>query len=342
MTTKIGAKVTDSQLERAYVKYGADVANSVIRMIDQTQAPGWALAATGLPILDKLVTIGPKTVTVWAGRPQMGKSLWLKIMARLALEAIEASGGHERGERVFYATLEEPGAKLGIQLGGMTASYRDIIRREADAEQARTEALRLALSLRSLCVIEHPGLMDGRIAPAVSAGMIMRSIERAAADDGLKPTMILLDYLQLMKADGTTLSVKSKTDHVTAASNGAVMLANAYNCPVIMAVQAGRAVDSRELKVPGLADMQWASAIEQDADTILGLWRPWVDNAEAARAGNAKSITIDGVDLTITDTLMVLGVAKSRNDAAGGRMIAAHVDPVRFRAYPIEAREAHW
>lgn len=333
------ARITDSQLERSYVKYGADIAAAVAEMIDQTQKPGWALVKTGLAGLDKMVTIAPRTVTVFAGRPQHGKSMWLKVLAKRAMADIEAGGGYERGERVFYVSLEEPGAKLGIQLGGMDVEYRDIVRREVDAADVRQRSLRLARDLRSLCVIEHPGVLDGRIAPAVSAGMVIRAIERAAADDGIRPTMILLDYLQLIKADGTSLSVRSKTDHVTAASNGAVLLSRTFNCPVIMAVQAGRAVDQRELRIPTMADLQWASAIEQDADTVLGIWRPWVDHAEAAREGTAKPVHIDGVDIAITETLMVLGIAKTRNDGSGGRRLAAHLDPKRFRAYSIDTRE---
>lgn len=332
-------RVTDSQMERAYVKYGADIANEVLGLIDQTQAPGWSLVKTGFPALDNMVTIAPQTVTVFAGRPQHGKSLWLKVLAKQALADIAARGGHDSGERVFYVTLEEPGKKLGVQLGGMTASYRDIMRGEADVEAARTEAMYLAKTLRSLCVVEHPGILEGRIAPAVSAGMVIRAVERAADDDGIKPTMILLDYLQLMKADGTSVSASQKSEHVTAASNGAVRLSRVFNCPVIMAVQAGREVDRREVKIPSLSDMQWSSSVEQDADTILGLWRPWVDHAEDARNGTAKPVQIDGVELAVTETLMVLGIAKTRNDASGGRRIAAHLDPVRFRAYPIERRE---
>lgn len=336
-------RLTDSQIERAYVKYGADVANDVLAMIDRTQAPGWALATSGLPILDRLVTIAPQTVTVFAGRPQHGKSLWLKILAKRALAAIENGGGYERGERVFYVTLEEPGSKLGVQLGGMAASYRDLIRGEADVEAARTEATYLAKSLRSLVVMEHPGLIAGAIAPAVSAGMVMRGVERIATDDGLRPTMILLDYLQLMRADGSEMSVKNKTEHVMAASNGAVRLSRTFNCPVIMAVQAGREVDKRVMKVPSLSDMQWASGIEQDADTVIGLWRPWVDHAADVRNNTADPVTIDGIALSITDSLMVMGIAKTRNDSSGGRMVAAHVDPVRFIASGITlSREDGW
>ncbi len=331
-------RLTQSQLERAYVKYGADIACDVVDLLERTRGANWALATTGLPIFDQLVTIAPQTVTVFAGRPQHGKSLWLKILAKRARDAIEASGGYERGERVFYVTLEEPGAKLGIQMGGVTASFRDVIRGQADYERTKLEAAYIAKTMRSVVLVEHPGIIDGGIAPAISAAMVIRAIERAAIDDGLKPTMILLDYLQLMRADGSGQSVQTKTEHVTAASNGAVRLSRVFNCPVIMAVQAGREVDRRVLKVPSMADMQWASSIEQDADTVIGLWRPWVDHALDVRNGTADPVTIDGIDLTITESLMVIGISKTRNDSSGGRVVAAHVDPVGFTASGMSLR----
>jgi replicative DNA helicase len=335
-------KVPPSEVERAYVKYGADVANDVLALIDRTQQPGWGLVKTGLPALDKLVTIAPQTVTVFAGRPGMGKSLWLKVLSKQSLAEIASSGGHDRGERVFYVTLEEPGAKLGVQLGGMTARYRDIVRATADVNEARREATALALALRSLVLIEHPGVLRGAITPAISTSMVIRAIERAHHDDGLTPKMILLDYLQLMQADGSSSSVKSKMEAVTAASNGAVILSRAFNCPVILAVQAGRGTDRRDVRIPALEDMQWASAIEQDAHNIFGLWRPWVDFAESARNGTAKPLVLDGVSLEIVSTLMVMGILKSKDDPAVGRRIVAHLDPAEFRAYPITASEASW
>jgi len=272
----------------------------------------------------------------------MGKSLWLKVLARQALADIEAGGGHDRGERAFYVTMEEPGSKLGVQLGGMRTGYREIVRATANAEEARKEATRLAVSLQSLVLIEHPGVISGAITPPISTSMTIRAIERAHRDDGLTPKMILLDYLQLMGADGSSASAKSKVETVTAASNGAVLLSRTFNCPVILAVQAGRGTDRRDVKIPATEDMQWASAIEQDAHNIIGLWRPWVDNAESVRSGTAKPFVLDGVELAITNTLMVMGILKAKDDPSVGRRVVAHLDPVAFRAYPITREETSW
>lgn len=329
------AGLADRQLDRAYRFNAGDLATDIYRMIEQAANPEWPLLLTGVAPLDRGLTIAPQTVTVFAGRPSHGKSMWCKALAKRACADIMAQGGYERGERVVYVTLEEPRQKIGAQIGGFSVPYRDIMRGEFDADSAKLEAMGLVKALRPLEVIQHPGMVDGRIAPAVSAGRIMRIIEQAARDDGIRPRLIVLDYLQLMKADGTGLSVRSKTDHVTAASNGAVTLSRTFNCPVVLAVQAGREVDQRQIKIPTMSDMQHASAIEQDADNIIGLWRPAIDYAEELAAGQVPNLDLGPMQLGVTSTLMVMGVIKSRNDAAAGRRFGVHLDPVTHKVFPI-------
>lgn len=329
--------MTPSQARRAYVKYAGDAIAGLARDVEDSHSPGWTMVRTGLTELDRHVTIAPRTVTVFAARPQHGKSMWLKILAKRALLDLEARSGYDDGERVFFVTLEEPSSKLVAQVAGMSMPYRSILRGETDKAAALAEVYGLAKShVRGLAIVEHPGMVDGRAMPAVSSDIVIGAIEQAAADDGLRPSLILMDYLQLMRADGSGASVRTKTEHVTAASNGAVRLAREFRCPVVLAVQAGRDTDDRGVKLPALSDMQWASAIEQDADTIIGLWRPWVDHAEEVLSGTDKPLKIGGLDVRITESLMILGIIKTRNDGAGGRKFGAHVDPVRFTAHPID------
>ena len=48
-----------------------------------------------------------------------------------------------------------------------------------------------------------------------------------------------------------------------------------HRVPSVVAVQSKRDVDDYSgLRIPGLADAQWASSIEQTADKIFGLTRP--------------------------------------------------------------------
>jgi len=166
----------------------------------------------------------------------------------------------------------------------------------------------------------------------------MAAIERIAVEFKRRPTLVCLDYLQLMKGDSQSYKVSDKTEHVMAASAGALNLARALNVPVIMAVQASRDADNREPPLPRMSDMQWASAIEQDCDNVLGLCRPIsltrVQDEIAERG--SSTVSIAGVTYRVTDTLMLLVAIKARNDACGGRRFAAHLHPTGLTMFGID------
>lgn len=329
----------DAELDRAYISTGADVANAVVDLIRRSHAPGWALVRTGIPSLDRDITMAPSTVTVLAARPGHGKSMLLKILAKGILDDIASRGPAADAERVVYITLEEDQEKLGVQIGGLSYQYRDALRGGlADPHAAEVEAWSIAQTMRHQITVRHPKTVNGKIAPPISPARIIRIVERAAADDGIRLKAIFLDYLQLLGADGREASDRTKFETVTAASNGAKRLASTFSCPVFMAVQASREVDGRKLKIPTMADMQFASAIEQDADTILGLWRPYIDHASEVAAGTAKPISIAGRDVAITQRLMVLKCIKARNDPSAGRTYGLYADPVAFTAEPVDTR----
>lgn len=323
-----------SALERAYLNTGADLANALVAMIDRVTAPGYSIVKTGIPTLDQAITIAPRTVTVLAARPSHGKSMLLKVFARSVLDDIEARGDAAASERVVYITLEESKEKLAAQIGGFPYSWRDLQRGEikpADVPAARMSAIGVAKTLRHMVALDNPGLVEGHLAPAITPAGVIRYVERAAIEDGIKPKAIFLDYLQLLNPDGPDNARQSRTDLVSAASKGAKRLAAAFDCPVIMAVQAGREVDGRKDKIPQMSDLQWASSIEQDADTVLGLRRPCIDHTEGA-----ETVELGGREISITTQLMISRVIKSRDDGAGGRMFALNVDPISFKAWPVD------
>lgn len=322
-------------LERAYVLGAVELADEVSALLDRVESPNWRLVETGIGPLDAALTIAPSTVTVLAGRPGMGKSTVAKILAMREMRGI-ARSEHAGRRVVVYVTLEEGADKLAVQLGGVGASYRDIVRGHYDRGLIRRRADRLVTALGPLKVIRHPGILGGRLAPAVSSEIVLRAIERMVADDGLQVSMLVLDYLQLMKADGREASDRSKTEHVTAASNGAVMLSRSLRCPVILAVQAGREVDSRAMPLPTMGDLQFASAIEQDADNVLGLYRPAADEKHQAKIDAEGESWIESPRLKVTPELMLMNVIKSRNDGCAGWRFGAHVDPVLFEMHAID------
>lgn len=96
---------------------------------------------------------------------------------------------------------------------------------------------------------------------------------RLVREKGVK--MIMIDYLQLMNANGAKFG--SRQEEVSTISRSLKGLAKELNIPVLALSQLNRTVENREGlegKRPQLSDLRESGAIEQDADMVLFVHRP--------------------------------------------------------------------
>lgn len=82
--------------------------------------------------------------------------------------------------------------------------------------------------------------------------------------------VIIIDYLQLIKSDGSYKG--NRYAEVGQISHSAKALAMDMNIPVIALCQLNRTVEGRETKEPSMSDLRESGDFEQDASTILMLW----------------------------------------------------------------------
>lgn len=127
--------------------------------------------------------------------------------------------------------------------------------------------------------------------------------------------MIVVDYLQLMTAEG-----ENRTQEVSAISRGLKAIAKELNLPVIALSQLSRGPENRGDNRPRMADLRESGAIEQDADVIGFLYR--AEKYEGPR--DSKGNNLEGKAELI--------IAKQRNGPVGSIELYFRKECARFES----------
>ncbi|MEK6527391.1 MAG: replicative DNA helicase [Nitrospirota bacterium] len=135
---------------------------------------------------------------------------------------------------------------------------------------------------------------------------------RLKAEHGLG--LIIVDYLQLMRGEG---SYTAREQVISDISRSFKALAKDLSVPIIVISQLNRSCEQRgDNKRPIIADLRESGAIEQDADTILFLYRGDYYKARDAEENVAE-----------------LDVAKQRNGPTGGIKLSFLDKFTKFKNY---------
>ena len=103
--------------------------------------------------------------------------------------------------------------------------------------------------------------------------------------------LVIIDYLQLMNGSGYgKSSSENRVQVVGEISRSLKIMAKELNVPVICLSQLSRAVESRTDKRPILSDLRESGAIEQDADSVMFLYRDEYYNENTEDKGIAECI----------------------------------------------------
>ena len=241
--------------------------------------------STGFTLLDKLI-IGwqPGDLIIVAGRPAMGKSL-------LAKEFAEASG-----VPVLFFSLEMSRDQLiKRQLAAHSGvNYTSIRRANLTADDM--DRIKKATDKLSKIPISYSDKANMSIAEIASTCEAFRKTNGALG-------MVVIDYLQLIRADG---KLEYREREVSQLSQRLKTMARDLDVPVICLAQLNRACEIRGGdKKPMLSDLRESGSIEQDADTVIFVWR------------EAAYVEVEYTDGTTNAHEATLIVSKGRNTEIG-------------------------
>lgn len=216
---------------------------------------------TGFVDLDKLTGgLHPGDVTVLAGRPSTGKtSLAMNIVEHVGIDLAFPVG-------VF--SLEMTAESLVLRMLCSRARVNQRMMREGFLSERDFPKLIGAAGKISNSKV----FIDDQ--PALTLMRLRAKARKMFHQHGIK--LAVLDYLQLMTADRRT---DSPQQDLTIISGGIKALAKELGIPIILLSQLNRTSD-KEDRPPRVSDLRGSGSIEQDADTILLLYKPKVRDEE--------------------------------------------------------------
>ncbi|QQR90304.1 MAG: replicative DNA helicase [Myxococcales bacterium] len=229
---------------------------------------------TGFDRLDFLTAgFHPGDLVIVAGRPGMGKTAFA---LNLGVNACLA-----RKKTVAVFSLEMASEQL----------VRRMLCSEARVDGSR---LRTGQLLREDWpkLVAAAGMLSGLPiwvddTPALTIMELRGKTRRLMSEHDLG--LIIVDYLQLMRSGARN---DSREQEISEISRSLKALAKELRVPVIALSQLNRGVEQRgnKDKPPQLSDLRESGAIEQDADTIIFIYRDEVYNQETSDAGIAEFI----------------------------------------------------
>ena len=227
-----------------------------------------------------------------AGRPGMGKTTF----------TINESYHYSKSNVVLFFSLEMSANEIVTKIESLESrieSFRlNKNRIHRDEEQ----------KYNGLTLLDTNFYIDDT--PAIDLQHIKTKANKLKNKHGLG--MIVIDYLQLMKGDKNG----NREQEISSITRGLKEISKSFGVPVIALSQLSRAVESRANKRPQLSDLRESGSIEQDADVVSFLYRPYY-YAEQSGDEELKRIT--------PENLVEYIIAKNRGGSLGIKELSCNL-----------------
>lgn len=281
---------------------GADqIVSDTIDTIEARSEKGDGMVgvSSGFADLDlKLSGLPKQDLIILAGRPSMGKTA-------VAVNLVENVA--KQGEMCVLFSLEMPADSLMIR---MISSLSDVpvgrVRSGnlSTAEWSRVGEAKGVIQNLSVFIDDTSGITPNHV-----RARTRRLIREQRKEAGL----IVIDYVQLMRS---SVKASSREGEVSEISRSLKEIAKEFDCPVIALSQLNRGVENRPVdqRRPRNADLRESGSLEQDADTILFIYRDVVYNSSTRNPNIAELI-----------------ISKQRNGELGTVHLVSELQYQRFK-----------
>ena len=245
-----------------------------IEELYQSPQDGVTGVSTGYSDLDKMTAgMQPSDLIIVAARPSMGKTTFAMNLAE------HAAMTQDKPTLIF--SLEMPSEQIMMR---MLASLGRINQTKVRTGQLDDDDWARLSSTMGLLIEKGKMFVDD------SSGLTpteLRSRARRIARDHGGISMIMVDYLQLMRVPSLQ---DNRTLEIAEISRSLKALAKELECPVIALSQLNRTLEQRADKRPINSDLRESGSIEQDADLIMFIYRDEVYNEDSTDKGVAEII----------------------------------------------------
>ena len=245
-----------------------------IEQMSASAVDGVTGVSTGFSDLDKMTAgLQPSDLIIVAARPSMGKTTFAMNLAE------RAAMSEDKPALIF--SLEMPADQLMMR---MLASLGRIDQTKIRTGQLGDEDWARLSSTMGLLIDKGKMYIDD------AAGLTpteLRSRARRVAREHGGLSMIMIDYLQLMRAPQYA---DNRTLEIAEISRSLKALAKELKVPVVALSQLNRSLEQRSDKRPVNSDLRESGSIEQDADLIMFIYRDEVYHDDSEFKGMAEII----------------------------------------------------
>lgn len=311
---------------------GLSMPEAVTRAVDEIalayQRDGAISGITwGLKDLDsKTLGIQASELTILAGRPGMGKTAMALGVARRAsmaghrtmIQSLEMSDTPLTQRMIADEIFDDPGKPIPYW---MMRSGRF---REEDFARITDAARRIALL---------PIRIEQR--PALTVSQIAAQARQEKRKNGL--ALLIVDHMHLIRASDRYKG--NKVNELGEISGGLKALSKELDIAVLALCQLSRGVEGREDKKPNLSDLRGSGDIEQDADSVVMLYREayYLQRSEPRAGTDAALNWMTKMDEAANRLLAI--VEKQRNGPVGEVNLFCNITCNAVRDTPTEAAQ---